>query len=178
MNNLAHSIMQDLAGKSCSVEAHEIKHPYMGFLQMCASPSILVDAPHFFVSQTDIPDFAIAYFGAEPYEGLSEVSAHQVNSLSDLQYELDEMKDSTAPKLIIAELAHLGLDRPAALQLIADYLEDGDMWDEQVLISVEAAISWSPPSFEQAAARSEGRMFRQGYTAEVHTFDIVDQIPQ
>lgn len=176
MNNLAHSIKQDLAGKSCSVEAHEIKHPYMGFLQMCASPSILVDAPHFFISQTDIPDFDIAYFGPDDYAGMTGADSHKVTTLAELQYELDEMKDRTAPRLIIAELAHLGLDRPAALNMIADYLEDGDMWDEQVLISIEASTSWSPPSFEQATGRSEGRMFRQGYTAEVHTFDIADQL--
>ncbi|QZE59461.1 hypothetical protein MPK66_gp217 [Erwinia phage pEa_SNUABM_2] len=178
MNNLAHSIMQDLAGKSCSVEAHEVQRPYMSFLQVSAAPSILVDAPHFFSSQLDIPDFAIAYFGQDEYEGLTGADCHQVNSLSDLQYELDEMKDGTAPKLIIAELAHLGLDRPAALSMIADYLEDGDMWDEQALISVEVAMSWSPASYEQTAARTEGRIFRQGYTAEVHTLDIVDQISQ
>ncbi|QZE59122.1 hypothetical protein MPK64_gp219 [Erwinia phage pEa_SNUABM_16] len=176
MNNLAHSIMKDLAGKSCSVEAHEMQRPYMSFLQMSAAPSVLVDAPHFFSSQLDVPDFAIAYFGQDEYAGLTSADCRQVNSLSDLQYELDEMKDATAPKLIIAELAHLGLDRPAALQMIADYLEDGDMWDEQALISVEPATSWGVPSAEQATGRAEGRIFRQGYTAEVHTMNIVDQL--
>lgn len=178
MNNLAHSIMQDLAGKSCSVEAQTSKHPYMGFLQVSAAPSILVDPPHFFSSQLDIPDFAIAYFGQDEYAGITAADSHQVTTLAELQYELNEMKDGTAPKIIIAELAHLGLDRPAAIQMIADYLEDGDMWDEQVLISVEAATSWSPASYEQAAARCEGRMMRQGYTAEVHSFKAVDSIPQ
>lgn len=176
MNNLSHSIMQDLAGKSCSIEPHEIKRPYMGFLQMCASPSLLVDAPHFFVSQTDIPDFDIAYFGPDDYAGMTGADAHKVTTLAELQFELDDMVGRTVPRLVIAELAHLGLDRPAALNMLADYLEDGDMWDEQVLISVEASMSGSPPSFEQAAARSEGRMFRQGHTAEVHTFDIADQL--
>ena len=176
MNNLSHSIMQDLAGKSCSIEPHEINRPYMGFLQMCASPSLLVDAPHFFVSQTDIPDFDIAYFGPDDYAGMTGADAHKVTTLAELQFELDDMKGRTTPKLIIAELAHLGLDRPAALNMIADYLEDGDMWEEQVLISVEAAMSWGVPSKEQASGRSEGRMFRQGPTAQVHTFDIIDQL--
>ncbi len=180
MNNLAHSIIQDLAGKSCSVSAHDIPQPYMGFLQMSAVPSILVDAPHFFISQTDINDLDIAYFGQEEYHGMTEVESYQINSLSDLKYELDERAGRPAPQVIIAELAHLGQDRPVALQMLASILEDGDMWDEQVLISVELATSWSPASVEQTECRAEARtrMFRQGYTADVHTHQIADSIPE
>ncbi|QZE58434.1 hypothetical protein pEaSNUABM40_00218 [Erwinia phage pEa_SNUABM_40] len=163
MNNLAHSICQSLAGTSCSVAAHETKHPYMGLLQMCASPSILVDAPHFFLSHTDIPDFDIAYFGQDEYKGMTGADARQVSTLSELQYELDEMKDGTKPRLVIADLAHLGLDRPVALNMIADYLEDGDMWDEQVLVSVEASMTWAPATTAQTFGR-----IRRERTAEVH----------
>lgn len=163
MNNLAHSIVESLAGKSCSVEACKTKHPYMDLLRMCASPSILVDAPHFFLSHTDIPDFDIAYFGQDEYTGMTGADARQVSTLSELQYELDEMKNASKPRLVIANLAHLGLDRPVALNMIAEYLEDGDMWDEQVLVSVEAATTWVPAQEEQTLGR-----IRRGHTAEVH----------
>lgn len=171
MNNLAHSIIQSFAGKSCSVEAREIPNPYMGMLQMCASPSIMVDAPHFFVSQTDVNDFEIVYFGPDEYRGNAQVEAYQIRSLSELGWALDELGDRTKPRVMIAELAHLGKDRPAALRMIAGTLEDGDMWDEQVIVSIEAKEDWRPATFEQ----TEGRIFRQ-HTAEVHVYNIADSI--
>ncbi|QZE57426.1 hypothetical protein MPK71_gp217 [Erwinia phage pEa_SNUABM_1] len=174
MNNLAHSIIESLAGKSCSVEARDIPHPYMGFLQMRAAPSIMVDAPHFFVTQTDVNDFEIVYFGPDEYSGNTEVESFQVRSLAELEWAIDEIADRTKPHVIIAELAHLGLDRPAAVRMIADKLEDGDMWEEQVLVSLECQQDWRPATFEQ----TEGRIFRTGHTAEVHVYNIVDSIPQ
>lgn len=166
MNNLAHSIIQNFAGKSCSVEVRDVPYPYMGFLQMRASPSILVDAPHFFVSQTDVNDFEIVYFGPDEYRGNSQVESFQIRSLSELGWALDELEDRTKPHVIIAQLSHLGKDCPAAFRMIAGVLEDGDMWDEQVIVSVEPAENWRPATFEQ----TEGRACR-GYTAQVNIVD-------
>lgn len=173
MNNLAHSIIESFAGKSCSVEVRDVPYPYMGFLQMRAAPSIVVDAPHFFVSQTDVNDFEIVYFGPEEYRGNAQVESFQIRSLSELGWALDELEDRTKPRVIIAELAHLGKDRPAAFRMIAGVLEDGDMWDEQVIVSVEPEENWQRATPEQ----TEGRICR-GYTAQVHVHNIVDSIPQ
>lgn len=171
MNNLAHSIIQSFAGKSCSVEVRDVPYPYMGFLQMRAAPSILVDAPHFFVSQTDVNDFEIVYFGPDEYRGNSQVESFQIRSLSELGWALDELEDRTKPHVIIAQLSHLGKDCPAAFRMIAGVLEDGDMWDEQVIVSVEPAENWRPATFEQ----TEGRACR-GHTAQVHVNHIVDSL--
>lgn len=171
MNNLAHSIIESLAGKSCSVEARAEPNPYMGLLQMRAAPSILVDAPHFFISQTDVNDFEIVYFGPEEYHGNASVDAHQICSLSELGWALDEIDSRPKPRIIIAELLHLGQDRPAALRMIADALTDADMWEEQLIISIEASEHWRPATFEQ----TEGRACR-GHTAQVHVNHIVDSL--
>lgn len=169
MNNLAHSIIQSFAGKSCSVEVRDVPYPYMGFLQMRAAPSIVVDAPHFFVSQTDVNDFEIVYFCPDEYQGNAQVESFQIRSLSELGWALDELEDRTKPRVIIAELSHLGKDTAAAFRMIAGVLEDGDMWDEQVIVSIEPEENWRPATFEQI----EGRACR-GYTAQVN---IVDSLP-
>ena len=174
MNNLAHSIIDSLAGKSCSVAARDGHNQYMDLLQMCAALSIMGDAPHFFISQTDVNDFEIVYFGQEEYTGVAGVDAYQVCSLSELGWALEELSDRTKPRVILASLFHLGQDRPAALRMISDALTDADMWDEQVIVSLENYVHWQPA----AAKQTEGRMFRTGHTAEVHTYNIVDQIPQ
>lgn len=172
MNNLAHSIIESLAGKSCSVEARDGHNQYMDLLQMCAAPSIMGDAPHFFVSQTDVNDFEIVYFSPEEYTGGVGVDAYQVCSLSELGWALDELSDRNKPRVILAALHHLGKDRPAALRMISDALTDADMWDEQILVSLEDHVQWRPATLEQ----TEGRIFRSGHTAEVHTHNVVDSL--
>ncbi len=160
MNTLVNSIIQDLAEKSCAFEVLDTSRWSMGFLGMKACSSILVDLPHFFVTQADINDFEIVYIGPNDYCGLVECCSLQVTALVDVQREMQEIT-GTMPRVILADLKHLGQDRPAALQILADYFTDEDMWDEQVIISVESIGAFVPWK------QSLSRLHRHDITAAV-----------
>ena len=176
MNNLAHSIVSDFAGKSCTVSHNEKSnhHPHMSILTMDASPSVLVDLPHFFATHTDMQGFEIAYFGPTEYEGLVDCESHVIASLDELRYILNGMSRQSAPHVVLADLRHFSEDdRLTALQLLADELNCNDsfedaLWPEQAVISIGCQQNWRHPNAKQA----EGRL-RRGHTASFHTMETL-----
>lgn len=161
-NILAHSIVNDLAGKSCTATVKAFRST-MGYIKLSASPSVCCDLPHFILTHIDVADYQIAYIGANDYTGLVDCDFYSANTLQEVQYVLTEAADRSKPLIIIADLQHLGEDHNPAMGMIADYLEDGDMWSEQVLISVANVTQWSEPNPEQR----DGRLFRPKLTAQV-----------
>ncbi len=168
MNNLAHSIAAELAGKSCSIQILNDVSCGLSLLNMRASDSVLTDAPRFFCLHNDsINDFEVSYFGPEIYSGTLECDSYQVRSLLELQMTLEETQDLAKPHIILADLDHLGRDRETAVAMLSEFLEDADMWEEQAVICIHRDNTlWLD------AHVSDSRIFRTGNTAEVHYVDF------
>lgn len=168
-NLLAHGIVKDLAGTSCSIHITGDNPCGVSFMIMKPSEAVGTDLPHFFCTHDIAQDFEIAYFGPEPYQGLVDCDSYVVRNMMDLQDALSEIADREKPKICLLDFDHLGMDRSMAMCRIVDFIEDSDQWEEQAVIDITRNV-WRAASWNQTA----GRMLRPGPTAQVHSRQLVD----